>query len=316
MQGIRTAGISRQTRAIAASILAAVLYALMTPVSKWMLLRVPPIAQAGFLYLGAGAGMYVIWLVQTIRRKRFATAAAQEGQPVTLPNEQPSVDRSDLRYILMMVVLDMAAPVLLLIGLTTAAPENVSLLNNFEIVATTMIASVFFRERISRRLAVSIGLITLACLLLSFDGAAALSFSSGSLFVLLACLCWGLENNCTNQLSAKDTRQIVIIKGLGSGTASLVLSLVIGEGHVMLRDAALTMLLGFLAIGLSVFFYVRAQSVIGAARTSAYYAVSPFVGVVLALVLFCEIPGMLFWPALLLMLGGVWLSIKENADAS
>ncbi len=301
MQGIRTAGISRQGRAIAAAIFAAVLYALMTPVSKWMLLRVPPVAQAGLLYLGAGVGMYAIWLAQTIRGKKSAA---------------PSVDRSDLRYILMMVVLDMAAPVLLLIGLTTAAPENVSLLNNFEIVATTMIASVFFRERISRRLAVSIGLITLACLLLSFDGAAALSFSSGSLFVLLACLCWGLENNCTSQLSAKDTRQIVIIKGLGSGTASLVLSLVIGEGHVMLRDAALTMLLGFLAIGLSVFFYVRAQSVIGAARTSAYYAVSPFVGVVLALVLFCEIPGMLFWPALLLMLGGVWLSIKENADAS
>lgn len=296
--------IGQTARAIAFAILAAVLYALMTPVSKWMLLRVPPIAQAGFLYLGAGAGMYLIWLIQTAGR------AGKAGQDPFA--DEPSIDRTDLPFVITMVVLDMAAPILLLMGLRTAAPENVSLLNNFEIVATACIAAAFFRERISRRFSASIGLITLACILLSFDGQASLAFSKGSLFVLLACLCWGVENNCTSRLSAKDTRQIVMIKGFGSGTASLLLSFVIGEEHVLLSDALLTMVLGFLAIGMSVYFYVRAQSRIGAARTSAYYAVSPFIGVLLALVLFREMPGLLFWPALLLMAAGVWLSIRET----
>ena len=64
-------------------------------------------------------------------------------------------------------------------------------------------------------------------MLLSLDSGKALRFSSGSLFVLLACICWGFENNCTSSLSDKDTRQIVMIKGLGSGSASLLLSLLI-----------------------------------------------------------------------------------------
>ena len=101
-------------------------------------------------------------------------------------------------------------------------------------------------------------------------------------FVILACVCWGFE---------KDTRQIVIIKGLGSGTASLLISFVIYEGAVGITAALAVMILGFLAVGLSVYFYVLAQGEIGAARTSAYYAVSPFMGVLLSLLIFRQMPG-------------------------
>ena len=48
------------TKAILFAILAAVLYSLMTPVSKLLLLSVPPVAEAGLLYLGAGTGMLII----------------------------------------------------------------------------------------------------------------------------------------------------------------------------------------------------------------------------------------------------------------
>lgn len=30
---------------------------------------------------------------------------------------------------------------------------------------------------------------------------------------LLACICWGIENNCTRKLSSKDPLQIVMVKG-------------------------------------------------------------------------------------------------------
>ena len=49
-----------------------------------------------------------------------------------------------------------------------------------------------------------------------------------------------------------------------------------------------TMLLGFVAYGLSIYYYTYAQRVIGAARTSAYYAIAPFIGVVLSMLILGE----------------------------
>ena len=88
-----------------------------------------------------------------------------------------------------MTVLDVAAPILLMLGLTRTSSANASLLNNFEIVATTLFAMLLFREKISGRLWLAIGLITLSGVLLSLEGGGSLHFSLGSLLVLLACIC-------------------------------------------------------------------------------------------------------------------------------
>lgn len=289
-------GKMQKFRAILYAVLAAVLYALMTPVAKLMQVSVSPVAEAGLLYLGAGTGMSVIYLIQ---------------QKTGVKHARPAIAKDDLKYVIAMIVLDMLAPIFLLIGLSMSTPESVSLLNNFEIVATTAIAVLMFHEKAGTKLLISICLITLSCALLSLDSDAALRFSAGSLFVLLACACWGLENNCTSSLSEKDTRQIVMIKGLGSGTASLLLSLVIHEEIGSLYSCFAVMILGFLAIGMSVYFYVIAQSEIGAARTSAYYAVSPFIGVLLSLLIFHQMPGKLFWIALAIMAVGVYVNVKD-----
>ena len=286
----------RKIKAVIFAILAAILYSLMTPLAKLMQVSVAPVAQAGLLYLGAGTGMSVIYIIQ---------------QRTGVKQLRQSIGKEDLKYVVAMVVLDMLAPVFLLTGLSMSVPENVSLLNNFEIVATALIAVFLFHERVSKKLILSVCLITLSCALLSLESAAALRFSTGSLFVLLACICWGFENNCTSSLSEKDTRQIVMIKGLGSGTASLLLSFAIHEPAAGVFSCLAVMILGFLAIGLSVYFYVIAQSEIGAARTSAYYAVSPFIGALLALLIFHEMPGKLFWIALVIMAAGVYINVKD-----
>lgn len=57
----------------------------------------------------------------------------------------------------------------------------------------------------------------------------ALSFSRGSLFVLGATICWGLENNCTRQIANRDPMEIVTIKGFGSGLGALAIAFAIGE---------------------------------------------------------------------------------------
>lgn len=283
-------------KAIVFAYLAAALYALSTPVSKLFLQHVHPTMMAGFLYLGAGIGMAVLHWV----RKR----TGQEEQ-------ERRLTRKDLPYIAGMVVLDIAAPILLMIGLKRTTPENVSLLNNFEIVATSLIALLLFREKIGRRLWAAIGVITLASLLLSFENADSFRFSVGSLFVLLAALCWGLENNCTRRLSGSDPMEIVVIKGFGSGTGAVLIGLAVGETLPSGGDIAKILLLGFVAYGLSITFYVYAQRYLGAAKTSACYAVAPFIGVLLSFLIFREIPGRLFFPALALMLLGTRLITRD-----
>ena len=89
-----------------------------------------------------------------------------------------------------MIVLDIAAPIFLMIGINMGAASNASLLGNFEIVATTLIALFIFKEKVSGKLWKAIGFITLSTIVLSFEGSGSFQFSIGSLFVILATCCW------------------------------------------------------------------------------------------------------------------------------
>ena len=150
----------------------------------------------------------------------------------------------------------------------------------------TRMRRLFFKEAISPRLWLGILFVTASCILLSLEDISGFQFNSGSLFVLLACLCWGIENNCTRKLSAKDPLQIVMIKGIFSGAGSIIIGLICGERILHLWTIPVVLLLGFVAYGLSIFFYVYAQRILGAARINAYYAIAPFIGVFLSLMIF------------------------------
>ena len=282
-------------KAIFHAVLAAALYAVSIPFSKLLLVEVPPTMLAAFLYIGAGIGMAVLGAVKKNR------------------GEEP-LKRSDIKYTISMVVLDIVAPILLMLGLKFSPAANASLLNNFEIVATAVIALAVFGETVGKRLWTAMALITLSSILLTLDTAEGFSFSFGSLLVLGATVCWGIENNCTRQIADKDPLQIVMIKGLGSGLGALVVALVIGERLVGAEWLLATMLLGFVAYGLSIYYYTYAQRVIGAARTSAYYAIAPFIGVVLSMLILGERPNWIFFVALAIMLVGTRLaSVKDDS---
>ena len=211
-----------------------------------------------------------------------------------------------------MILLDVAAPICLMVGLSMAAPANASLLNNFEIVATSLIALAIFREYIGRRMWISIGLITLSSMILSFEDIGSFSFSTGSVFILLACVFWGFENNCTRMLSSKDPVEIVVIKGLGSGAVSLAIAHWLGQIGINVPYIIAALLLGFVSYGLSIYFYVLAQRELGAARTSAYYAVAPFIGVLFSVVIFGQRFTALFVLALGMMIAGAYFAGAER----
>lgn len=287
---------SKQYLAILWAILAAALYAISSPISKILLREIPPTLMAGLLYLGAGIGMCI---VAFIRRRN--------------PNKQKEarLTKKELPFVIGMVVLDITAPIFLMIGLTMTTSANVALLNNFEIVATSLIALFIFKEAISKRLWAAIILITLSSIILSVSDFSSFSFSIGSVFVLLACICWGFENNCTRMLSSKDPLEIVIIKGFGSGLGSLLVAFILKEGASNIIYILAALILGVFAYGFSVFFYVYAQRELGAAKTSAYYAIAPFIGTGLSILIFREKLTISFVIALLIMIVGAYLAAKN-----
>lgn len=280
--------------AIFYAFLAALFYALNIPLSKLLLQAVAPTMMAAFLYLGAGVGIGIIY---------FVSGHGKGGEKLS---------RQDLPYTLGMVVLDILAPIFLMLGLTTATASNASLLNNFEIVATSLIALLLFKEKISLRLWGGILMITLSSILLSVDGSSAFSMSKGSLLVLCAACCWGLENNCTRQISHKNTFQIVMIKGLFSGAGSLVVALLAGEHIPQTYNILKILVLGFVAYGLSIFYYIQAQHTLGAAKTSAYYAAAPFVGAVLSFLILSEPFSQNYFAALVIMAVGSILTVQDT----
>lgn len=281
------------------AVLAAALYAINVPISKILLEHVDATMMAGLLYLGAGVGMLIYELVSKSLGK---------------DNKKEPLTKKELPYTIAMVILDIFAPILLMIGITKTNSANVSLLNNFEIVATSLIALIIFKEVISKKLWFAILLVMIASMILSFEGSGALEFNAGSLFVLGACVCWGFENNCTKMLSNKSSEEIVIIKGCLSGLGSLIIALILGEGIPAVKWIAAVLVLGFVSYGLSINFYIMAQKDLGAAKTSAYYSIAPFLGVAFSMILLGERPTLQFYVALAIMVLGTVIMTQDTME--
>lgn len=64
------------------------------------------------------------------------------------------------------------------------------------------------------------------------------------------------------------------------------------------------------AYGLSIYCYTYAQRTIGAARTSTYYALAPFIGALLSILLLGEPVTLMFTAASLIMAVGCWIAAK------
>ncbi len=287
----------KQRKAALCALLAAALYGVNIPLSKLLLGHIAPVMTAALLYLGAGLGMLGL-----------TAAGGALGRPVT----GERLTKKELPYTLAMIALDIAAPILLMLGVERTSAANASLLGGFEIVATALVALLLFKEVVSKRLWLAILLVSAASALRGIEGTGALAFNEGSLLVLGACVCWGFENNCTRMMSTKSSVEIVHIKGCCSGAGSMLSALIVGESFPDLIWALAAMALGFVSYGLSINFYILAQKELGAAKTSAYYSIAPFLGVGFSLLLLGERPGARFYIALAIMALGVLLTARDT----
>jgi len=201
-----------------------------------------------------------------------------------------------------------------MLGLLTTPASTASLLLNLEGVFTALLAWFAFKENFDRRVALGMLLIVAGGVILSWQGGEGLTLPLGSLGVAGACLCWGIDNNLTQKVSASDPFQVAVIKGAAAGTVNLLIALALGA---KLPNPALlggTLLMGFLGYGCSLVLFVLALRHIGTARTGAYFSLAPFVGAGASLVLLREPVGASFLMAAALMGAGIWLHLSERHE--
>jgi len=283
------------------ALLAAILFGISAPLSKFLLGEIDPVVLAALLYLGSSLGLIIIKALNSFFKSN--------------KNTEARLIKKDLIWLAGATFAGgVIAPIILLYSLNATPAATASLLLNFESVATTIIAAIVFKEAVSLRAWWAVILITAASVFLSIDIDSTWGLSFGAVGIIAACSFWGIDNNLTRNISSKDPIIIVTIKGLAAGTFSLILAFILGQKLPAWETVVKALLLGSVSYGLSISLFVLALRGLGAARTSALFSTSPLSGLVLSFILFREKLGGLFYIAFpLLILGTIFLVNEEHS---
>jgi drug/metabolite transporter (DMT)-like permease len=203
-------------------------------------------------------------------------------------------------------------PLLLAAGLGRTPGATASLLLNFELVATVVLAAMFFGEHIGRRVAMGSGFVAVAGITLGWSGAPELRL--GAVLVVGACICWGLDNCVTADLDSIAPHEITLTKGVVAGTTNLLLGIAIAGALPPMGIALGALALGAVGYGASITLWVRGAHHLGAARGQLIFSAAPFVGALVAWSLLGEPvePDQLV--AMVLALGGVSLVLGSGHE--
>lgn len=280
------------------ALLAAILFGASTPFAKLLVGEIHPVMLAGLLYGGSGLGLSA-WMLFRKAKRRQETIA--------------HLTRQDAPWLAGAIIAGgIAAPVLLMFGITLIPASSASLLLNLEGVFTAFLAWFVFRENFDWRIFIGMTFIIAAGVLLSWQEGQINGVPWGGLLVAAACLCWGIDNNLTRKISASDPLQIAAIKGSVAGAVNLSIAAAMGAAWPGTAGIAQAAIVGLAGYGISLVLFVLALRNLGTARTGAYFSVAPFFGAVVSLPLLHESPSLLFWIASALMGAGIWLHLTER----
>jgi drug/metabolite transporter (DMT)-like permease len=275
------------------ALLSAALFGVSAPLAKLLLGEISPWLLAGLLYLGSGLGLA---LVRRVRR-----------------SSEAGLSRRDLPWFGAAVLSGgVIGPVLLVFGMVQSSASQAALLLNLESVLTLGIAWIVFKENVDRRLLIGAVAIVAGALVLSWPDDTAVGVGWGPVLIAGACLAWAIDNNLTRKVSAADPMQIAMLKGLAAGFVNVAIALALGAPLPGLGALAGAGLLGFFSYGVSLTLFVLALRHLGTARTGAYYALAPFIGAAVAILLLGEPIGIAFVAGGLLMAIGLWLHLTEQ----
>ena len=241
--------------------LAAVLFGAATPAASLIAQDMKPLVLAGLLYLGAALAVSPWWIVR---------------------RPDPGALRRDWRPLAVAIVAGGAiGPALLTAGLVNTPAATASLLLTMELVATVIIAATFFREHLGRNMLVAVALVTTAGVLLVWEPGASVNLDA--LFIIGACVSWGVDNSVTSQIDQVSPQHITFLKGTVAGTVNVTLGLIVtGAGTITGWSVLGALVVGALGYGASITLWVRGAQQLGAARGQVIFAAAPFIGAVIS----------------------------------
>jgi len=258
-----------KTSAFLIALLSALLFGAATPISKPLLEVLTSYQLAGLLYLGAALG--VLFLL--IREKKF-----------TYPWK---MDRKNAFRLLGAILFGgVLGPLALLAGLKLASAASVSMWLNLELVATALIGHFFFKDHLTGKARIAvIGILLAAIILAAGEGLAGVK---AGLLVMLACICWGIDNHLTALIDGITAAQSTFWKGLVAGSTNLVIGLVLAPFAGTIGTVAASLGLGVFSYGISILLYIVAAQQLGATRSQMIFSSAPFWGVLLSVILLGE----------------------------
>ncbi|MBK5274929.1 MAG: EamA family transporter [Desulfuromonadales bacterium] len=279
--------------------LSAVLFGISPVLCKLVIGEISPILLAGLLYLGSGIGLSFVLIRQHINIIREIRCISRHH-----------------RYKLLGAVLagGVIAPLCLVYGIKYGRASEVALLLNLEAVATTIIAWLIFKEQVSRNVWVGKVLIVLAASIIILKSPEGLVLSTSGILVVLACIFWGIDNNLTRDVDDVPATALAAIKGYSAGLFNIILAAVLGFGTIEVHQIGGALLIGAFSYGASLVLFIGALRKIGSARSSTYFAIGPFIGILSSLILLHEQPAAFFWLATVLMLAGVLCLYRERHE--
>lgn len=250
------------------AVLSALLFGMAAPLSKLLLDNLNYFLLAGLLYLGAAAGL----------------------SPFSLSRSRVKIERIDnkniLRIVGSIIFGGLLGPVFLLLGLKIANAASVSLWLNLELVATAVLGWLFFKDYLDIRGWIGVGGAILAGVLITVhEGHSGLL---AALFVILACICWGMDNHYTALIDAITPTQMTILKGLGAGSLNCVIGIFISPGMPEFKVLVWALVVGVFCYGLSIVLYITAAHSLGATRSQILFSSSPFFGAFFSVLLLSE----------------------------
>jgi drug/metabolite transporter (DMT)-like permease len=270
----------------------AALFGAAAPALKPIAGSVHPVLLAGLLYLGSFLGL--------LGARFFRPANEARLQPTDLPALVGAIAAGGL-----------AAPVLLVWGLSGLTASAASLLLAAEAVLTILLAAMLFREPVAQRMWIAALFILAAALLLAWTPSVAIPISLHALAILAACLLWALDNNLTSRIALADPYAISMWKGLVAGGVNTAIGLALAPA-VPAASWLAALGVGALGYGASLVLYVLAQRHLGAARTAAHFGTAPFFGAALGIAFLGEPLSAVVAAAFALTAIGTWLVLSER----
>lgn len=277
---------------------ACLLFGINAPIAKILLQQVSPTLLAALLNVGASLGLIMVFSWQRYQQPEREIEFLQ--------------GREWLWFLSTVGLGGVAAPILFIYGVDHSSAAAASLMLSFEGIATAAIAWIFFKERFHWLLAGAIAIILAGTIILNSSGAGQLSNPLATLAVMGASLCWATDNNLTRHISHRDPVLLALGKNLVAVLVNGTIAVSLGSSLPPVPWLLFACTLGVFSYGLSFTFLIMALRLLGASRTGAYFAITPFVGAGLSILLFREVLTHNFIIAALLIALGVSLCIYEQ----